>query len=206
MEQQTYTQTSNVQGDKPDRTMTITVTPTLVWKKSTPPYNIEATRTFSLTASQPDMTGRVHADGDIILNPLPSPQSYSGRVDITFVLDTSQMKDASGINPVQGRWALATEYSGTGPVTGFCWFCNVTNVSQGQYDTTPINVPNMTPSRTSDTQIFVDDDTPGSSNTPYGYCLGLVLPQYGNYYMTIDPIVTGKSGGGGNPPTFMLKE
>ncbi len=198
MEQQTYTQTGNVQGDKPDRTMTITVTPTLVWYSSTPPYNIQATRTFSLTSSTPDMTGRVHADGDIILHPLPSPQDYSGRVDITFVLDTSQLKDPNG-NPVQGRWAQSGEGN------GYCWFCNVTNVSQGQYDTTPITVPNMTPSRTSDTQVFVDDDTPGSSSTPYGYCLGLVLPGYSNYFMTIDPIVTGKSGSQ-NPPTFMLKE
>ncbi len=54
-------------------------------------------------------------------------------------------------------------------------------------------------------QVFVDDDTPGSSSTPYGYCLGLVLPGYSNYFMTIDPIVTGKSGSQ-NPPTFMLKE
>ncbi len=136
MEQQTYTQTGNVQGDKPDRTMTITVTPTLVWYSSTPPYNIQATRTFSLTSSTPDMTGRVHADGDIILHPLPSTQDYSGRVDITFVLDTSQLKDPNG-NPVQGRWAQSGEGN------GYCWFCNVTNVSQGQYDTTPITVPNF---------------------------------------------------------------
>lgn len=204
MEQKAYAQTNDSQGIKPDRTMTITVTPTLIWNSSSPPYNIQATRTFSLTASNPDMTGRVHADGDIILHPLPSPQDYSGRVDITFLLDASQLKDPGG-NAVQGRWAYATEYSGTGPVTGFCWFCDVTNVSLGQYDTTPINVANMIPSRISDTQILVDDDTPGASSTPYGYCLGLVLPQYGNYYITIDPIVTGKSGTQ-NPPTFMLKE
>jgi hypothetical protein len=189
---------------KPDRTLVISCKPTLIWTSATPPYSIgaSATYTYVSTGSNPDMTGRVHADGDIILHPLPQPQDFTNNVDITMMLDATGLVDPAG-NAVRGRWALSTEYSGTGPVTGFAWFCAVQNVSRGQYDKTPIDVDGMSVARIGDTQILIDDNTPGNSSNDYAYCLGLVLPDYGNYYITLDPIVTGK-GGGGNPP-MMLK-
>lgn len=185
-------------GTKPDRTLAITCTPVLNWVSSTPPYNIGASATYSYNenGSNPDMTDRVHSDGDILLHPLPDPQDFNNNVDITITLDTSRMVDPNN-NPVAGRWALDGEYNGP------CWFCAVQNVARREYDTTPITIPGMTTSRLGDTQVLIDDDTP--MNAPnYAYCLGLVLPAYSNYFITLDPILTNKTGGT-NPP-FMLKD
>ena len=56
--------------------------------------------------------------------------------------------------------------------------------------------------RVSDTELVIDDDTPDNSPT-YAYAMGLVLPGYGNYYMTIDPRITTKTSVGTN---FMLNQ
>ncbi len=184
-------------GKKPDRTMTIICRPTLQIASATPPYSMTATPKFYYDSGTPPMDGRVHEDGDIILQPLPSPQDFSNQVDITVMLDTSLMVDPEG-NHVPGRWAYANEYSGIGPVTGFCWFCRITNVEKRGYNSTPIEVNGMSATRISDTEIFMDDNSPAASPA-VGFCLGLVVPQYSDYYITIDPILTSKTGLG-KPP------
>lgn len=180
---------------KPDRTLAIVVKPVLVWKSWNKPYDIEATFTCTLSANGtvPAMNAnRVAANGDIDFYPLPDPQHYNDNVDVTLTLDTSALVDHSGTHAVRGRFATSSEYSGTGPVTGFGWFCAIQNVPRRQYDKTPIQVANMTFIRQSDTQLLIDDDTPGTSSVSYAYCMGLVLPDYDNYYITLDPVVGGK--------------
>ncbi|MFM7377049.1 MAG: hypothetical protein ACKO1O_02780 [Erythrobacter sp.] len=86
-------------------------------------------------------------------------------------------------------------------MTGYGWFCGTD--ANGNYNASvPITIPDMSFVRVSDTELVIDDDTP--DNAPaYAYAMGLVLPGYGNYYMTIDPRITSKTSIGSN---FMLNE
>lgn len=188
--------------DLKDRTIHVKVTPTLVWRAD---GGIGATVVFKQTGQEPDhsnMKNRVASDGDLKLSGLTARKNYNDNVDITFTLDTSEMVDKDG-NSVDGRWATATEYSGTGPVTGYLWFCAVQNVARRQYDTTPIDIDGMSAVRVSDTEVQIDDDTADSA-PDYAYCLGLVLPAYNDYYITLDPMLGSKGTSGVN--NFMLKE
>lgn len=185
-----------------DRTIAMTCTPTLIWRGD---GGIGASVVFSQTGQNPDnndMKNRVKRDGDIKLTGLKDENGFTDNVDITITLDTSQMKD-QGQEPVAGRWATASEYSGTGPVTGGLWFCAVQNVQRREYDTAPITVPGMEAKRLSDSQVQIDDNTADSA-PDYAYCLGLVLPGYNNYYITLDPMLGSKGASGVN--AFMLKE
>ncbi|WP_033375952.1 hypothetical protein [Porphyrobacter sp. AAP82] len=184
--------------DAMDRQITMTCTPVLVWNSAN---DIGATFTFAQTNGVPDpMNGRVGSDGSINLTALPHDDSYSDNIDITIMLDTSRMVDQNG-NPVAGRWAQPGEFSGTGPVTGYGWFCGTD--ANGNYSAAvPITVPDMTFVRVSDSELVIDDDTPDDA-PGYAYAMGLVLPNYGNYYITLDPRITTKTSVGTN---FMLGE
>jgi hypothetical protein len=187
MEQYTQNQTTDGQVD---RTLAVTCRPLLIWHGTNPP-NIGATAVYTQAGSNPNMPNRVSTNGDLKLDHLPSNANFNDNVDVTITLDTSGLVDPNG-NPVQGRWAFANE----GPLmlgspTGFCWFCTVTNSGSRQYDPTPITISDMSTSRLSDTQVLIDDDTV-NSDPDYAFCLGLVLPQYNNYYITLDPIIGSK--------------
>jgi len=184
--------------DVNDRQITMTCTPVLVWNTD---GSIGATFTFSQSNGVPDaMNGRVGSDGSINLTAMPQDNNYNDNIDITIMLDTSRMVDQSG-NPVAGRWAYSNEWSGTGPVTGFGWFCGTDG--NGNYAASvPIAIPGMQFQRNSDNELVIDDDTP--DNAPgYAYAMGLVLPNNGNYYITLDPRITTKTSVGTN---FMLND
>lgn len=184
--------------DVNDRQITMTCTPVLQIHSAN---NIDATFTFAQNNGVPQaMNGRVSSDGSIDLTNLPADPNYNDNIDITIMLDTSQLVDQNG-NPVAGRWAQPGEFSGTGPVTGYGWFCGTD--ANGNYSAAvPITVPDMTFLRMSDTELVIDDDTP--DNAPgYAYAMGLVLPNYGNYYITLDPRITTKTSLGTG---FMLNQ
>ncbi|WP_073973877.1 hypothetical protein [Erythrobacter donghaensis] len=185
--------------DTLDRQITMLCTPTLVWRAD---GSIGATIAFTQTNGVPAaMNGRVGSDGSINLTAMPHDDNYNDNIDITIMLDTSRMVTQDGSQPVAGRWALPDEFSGTGPVTGYGWFCG--NDANGNYSASlPITIPDMSFMRVSDTELVIDDDTPDNSPT-YAYAMGLVLPGYGNYYMTIDPRITTKTSVGTN---FMLNQ
>lgn len=179
---------------KPDRTLMVLCRPRLVWNSWNRPYSINApfTCNYSALGSYPQMPpSTVQPNGDLVLDKLPDSKDFNNNIDVTIGLDPSQLFDHTGKNPVRARWATSTEYSGTGPVTGFGWFCAVQNAPRRQYDTTPISVQGMGFLRLSDNQLMINDDT--NNNGPsYAYCLGLVLPDYDNYYITLDPVIGGK--------------
>lgn len=183
-----------------DRTISMTCTPVLVWYDD---GSIGANVTFSQTGGVPSaMAGRVDSHGAINLADMPVDAAYNDNIDVTINLDTSQMFDQDR-NAVAGRWATAEEYSGEGPVTGFCWFCGTD--ANGNYSSAiPVTIDGMTTSRLSDTAVLINDDTP-DAGPAYAYCLGLVLvrPNQNNYYITIDPRITSKTTTGAR---FMLNE
>lgn len=177
-------------GTLKDRTITMTCTPVLTYPAG---GGFGATLTFTQTGGEPQgMNGRVDSNGNIRLTNMPTNATYNDNVDITINLDTSQMVDQNG-NPVAGRWAQANEYSGTGPVTGFGWFCSIN--SDGTYNAdSPVTIPDMSITRENDTQILINDDTVDNGPS-YAFCLGLVLPAHSNYYITLDPRITSKNTG-----------
>ena len=182
-----------------DRTISMTCTPVLVWHSAT---DIGATYTFTQTSGAPAaMLGRVGSDGSINLTNLPADPAYSDNIDIAIMLDTSQLRSQDGTSAVQGRWAQPDEFSGSGPVTGYGWFCGTD--ANGNYSASVIvTIPDMGIYRVGDGELMINDDTP--DNAPaYAYAMGLVLPDYGNYYITIDPRITSKTSVGIG---FMLDE
>jgi hypothetical protein len=182
-----------------DRQIAMICKPVLVWHSAT---NIGATYTFIQIIGMPAaMNGRVGSDGSIDLTNMPADPAYNDNIDVTIMLDTSLMVTQDGTQAVAGRWAQAGEYSGTGPVTGFGWFCGTD--ANGNYSASvPITVPNMAFNRLGDNELMINDDTP--DNAPgYAYAMGLVLPDYSDYYITLDPRITSKTSVGGN---FMLNE
>lgn len=171
-----------------DRQIAMICMPVLVWNSAN---DIGATFSFTQTIGMPAaMNGRVGSDGSIDLTNMPADPAYNDNIDVTIMLDTSRMVDQNG-NPVAGRWAQADEYSGTGPVTGFGWFCGTD--ANGNYSASvPITIPNMSFLRMGDTELMINDDTP--DNAPaYAYAMGLVLPNNGDYYITLDPRITSKT-------------
>lgn len=185
--------------DTLDRQITMLCTPTLVWRAD---GSIGATIAFTQTNGVPAaMNGRIASDGSIDLTNMPHDDNYNDNIDVTIMLDTSRMVTQDGSQPVAGRWALPDEFSGTGPVTGYGWFCG-TDANGAYSASVPITIPDMSFVRVSDTEMVIDDDTPENSPT-YAYAMGLVLPGYANYYMTIDPRITSKTTTGAR---FMLNE
>ncbi len=180
---------------KQDRTLEVICKPQLIWHED---GGIGATMIFSQGDSEPNMPKRVNSHGDLKLTGLPANAKYTNNVDITIKLDTSMMTDKNG-NPVVGRWATAAE----GPVingaaTGFCWFCTVHNVDSRDYDPAPIDVPGMSTHLINNVEVMIDDNTTDAA-PDYAYCLGLVLPDYNNYYITLDPMLGSKGVSRVNP-------
>jgi hypothetical protein len=180
-----------------DRSINLIVTPTLVWQNAN---NVGATIAYSQGATTPQMPPIVNpGTGELNLRSLPANANYTNRVLITITLDQSQLKDING-NPLPGggRWAYDNE--GTAPSLGGCFFCAVYQLG-GPVNTTPIQVPNMTAGRTDTTPgstVFIyynPDMTRRGQAITLQFCLGLVLPNYSNYYITIDPQVKGTGTG-----------
>ena len=99
--------------------------------------------------------------------------------------------DAQG-KPITVRWAQPNE--GNYPNDFGCiWFCATPQPGLPK-NTTQIAVPGMSTGRISDTLVFIDDNTP--MGTPlYTFCMAIVIPDRGGYYITIDPVIGGKGQG-----------
>lgn len=201
------------QDTKKDRKLTIQCTPTLIWNGTNPP-NIGATMAFADTASDPNMPGAVNSvTGDIDISNMPKNTKYTDNIDITLLLDTSNLKDANG-NPLTGdpvaRWAHSdegptyTDAKGKTQHLGYCWFCQITDLQKRQYIISPpIDIAKMSISRPDHLNVLIDDNTADGSPA-YAFCMAFVLPGYDDYYISIDPLISSKSGGG--DPPFMLKK
>lgn len=181
-----------------DRTLGITATPTLVWNDGT--YNnIGATMAYTQTSSVPNMPNKVDKkSGQIDLSHMPSNSNYTNNVDIIVTLDASALRDLSG-NPLAAQWSQVGDiigWNGAPPTTPWCWFCANPLPGSSQYDHNQIDVLNMTTVRTSDSVVFIDDNTLiGTGN--FTFCLGLtlLLPTGARYFITIDPTIVGKGTG-----------
>ena len=173
---------------KPARSISVTATPTLVWNAD---GTVDATVEYEETASDPPMPGVVDRHtGDINLRKMPSNANYNFVVALHITLDTSKMVDPQG-NPVAGRFAQWSEapMAGAGPV----WLCKAPGPGEAR-DTTPIYVLMMILIRTSDTLVTISDAV-ANDGPDYEFCLGLVLPDHGNRFITIDPRITSKGVG-----------
>lgn len=203
MEHETQT---NSETEKLDRTLTIKCTPTLIWH-SVEPRSIGASMAFAQIDSNPNMPKAVNpGTGDLSIRHMPENAKYSNDIDITFVLDPSNIRDADG-NLLTGdnvaRWAYANEGPSPDEPLGYFWFCQLIDAEKREYNRdVPIIVDGMAISRVDDLHILVDDDTPTTA-PPYAFCLAFVLPIFGGYYISIDPVISTRGIGGEH---FMMKE
>ena len=144
------------------------------------------------------MPSAIGPDGKIDISEMPKDDKYSDNIDITITLDDSNMKNADHTKLTgKARWAYDGEGSyplpggGSVPV-GFGWFCAPNPAAPTGYDPVPpIAIPGMTFTRKNDNVLEIDDNT--ILGTPeYGYCIAFTLEGYGNYYISIDPLITTK--------------
>lgn len=171
-----------------DRSLVIVLTPTLVWQ---PNGGIGATIAYKQTESIPNMPNAVGNSGNITLSPWKKDARYTDNLDVFIFLDTSKCVDASG-NAITVRWAQPNE--GNHPNDFGCiWFCK-TPLPGANKDTTQIAVPGMSTGRINDTLVYIDDNTPATTAASYTFCTAIVVPDRGNYYITIDPLIGGKGG------------
>jgi hypothetical protein len=205
---------NQTQDSTKDRSATITVTPTLVWHSTNPP-NITATLEYAVSDCDPANTATVDtSSGSINISHMPATAGYNENIDFALVLDTSNMKDASG-NLLTGndtpRWAHGdegptyTDSKGKTQHLGYGWFCKINNLGPPlNYDISPpITIDKMDFKRKTDTKLMIDDDTPDGSPV-YCYMMAFVLPgANNNYYISIDPVISGK---GTQTTNFMLKK
>ena len=172
-----------------DRTLAIVATPTLIWRGD---GGIGATMSYQQTEAVPSMPGVVdHQSGNINLGKMPKNSRFTDNIDVLIFLDASNCVDAQG-KPITVRWAQPNE--GNYPNDFGCiWFCATPQPGQPK-NTTQIAVPGMSTGRISDTLVFIDDNTP--MGTPlYTFCMAIVIPDRGGYYITIDPVIGGKGQG-----------
>lgn len=173
-----------------DRTLQLSCTPTLIWAGD---GSITATMAYTQTGSVPAMNNAVDArTGNINLRHMPANNLFTDNVDISLYLDTSKCVDQNG-NPIAVRWALPTEGNPPDDV-GAIWF--VANPAPGQpKNLKAITINGMSASRLTDSILLIDDNTavdlPGHTSV-YTFCMAIVIPSRGNYYITIDPAVVGK--------------
>lgn len=191
---------------KLNRTLAITATPTLIWQNSS---SVGASLTYAETGSSPNMPAIVNpGTGEINFRNTPSNNNYTALTIITLTLDPSQLRNQNGTQPFPGggRWALNTEgyYQSpptVPPTSGAVWFCATPAPGQPK-DATPVTVPYASCRRISDTQVEISINSDGvlrGTNFKFQFCLGLVLPGMGNYYITIDPPIKGTGTGGTSP-------
>jgi len=200
-------------GTKKNRKLKIKCTPTLNWISSTPPYNIGASMAFEEDSdgTEPAMSGVISpgANGEIVIDisEMPNDDKYNDNLDITLKLVTKDMKNADGTKLTgDARWALETEghetYNGQDYTLGYLWFCTADASSPTGYNRMPpASIANVTRARDDDKDIEIHDDTPDGAAS-FGFCVGFVLEGYGDYYISIDPMISTK----GKGQTFMLKE
>ena len=173
---------------KIDRSLVIVCTPTLVWRAD---GGIGAGMAYQQTEAVPNMPNAVDRSGNITLTGWAVNKRYTDNIDVFFFLDSSKCVDAQG-NPITVRWAQPNE--GNYPDDFGCiWFCATPAPGQPK-NTTQIAIPGMTTGRINDTLLYIDDNTP-TGGPAYTFCTAIVIPDRGNYYITIDPILGGKGAG-----------
>ena len=98
---------STIVPTQSDRTLAITIQPTLVWNAD---GSIGATFVYQQTDSQPNMPNRVdRPTGNIRLDHMPSNANYNDNVDITITMDDSLSFMSDGTTHVPLRFANAGE-------------------------------------------------------------------------------------------------
>lgn len=198
-------------GTKKNRKLKIKCTPTLEWHAD---GSIGATMSFDEDDddTEPAMPGAIttNANGEveIDISNMPKDDKYNDNLDITLKLVTKDMKNRDGSKLTGGaRWAYETEghetYNGVDYTLGYLWFCNADASSPTGYDRMPpVDIPDVSKQRDDDKDIEILDNTPDGASG-FGFCVGFVLEGYGNYYISIDPVVSSKRT---LNASFMLKE
>jgi hypothetical protein len=215
----TETQTQPVaqdSGEKKNRKLKIKCAPTLQWNTTSPPWDIGATMTFEEDSdgTEPGMSGVISPgdNGEIVIDisNMPKNDNYNENLDITLKLETKNMLGPDGKKLDGGaRWANDTEghetYNGKDYTLGYLWFCTANPESPTGYDRMPpVTIDNVTKSKDDkdDKIIEILDDTPDGAPA-FGFCVGFVLEGYGDYYISIDPVISTKNT---RNASFMLKE
>lgn len=137
-----------------------------------------ATVTYIATHTMPPMPGLVDfRTGNVNLQGLQADVNYGMDIDITFTLRPS-MFDMYG-NPVQAIFATPTALYG-------CLLVNPQGKPPKAMSATAINA----------VKIMVDNDNAEEKRTTaertYGYGLGMILPAFNNYFISLDPTVLKK--------------
>lgn len=197
-----------------DRSITITVSPVLNWIDPIKPTIETSSIGFALTASDPPGTATVDTSGSVNISQMPAAPGYDENIDITLLLDTSNMRDANG-NLLTGnntpRWAKSdegtsyTDGKGKTQHCGYGWFCEITDMGPPlEYQALPpIDIDKMAFKRKDDLNLVIEDKSDDGS-PPYAFKFGFVLPgQYNGYFISIDPVISTKST---RTSSFMLKD
>jgi hypothetical protein len=145
---------------------------------------------YGLNYARPSAgVGAALSDGNLDLSLVGTDPAFSNRIDIYFKVVGSIIGNDGNTYPV--RFATATETSHNPKQIGFCWRVN------NETDETPIAWPaTMSVQRISDTEVEINDQSPGRNGVPYYYCLGIAIDNIAGagsyYYITFDPkIVNG---------------
>lgn len=199
-----------------DRSITITVSPVLKWVDRNEPIIETSSIGFAVTASDPQGTATVDTSGSVNISQMPAASGYDENIDITLLLDTSNMRDADG-NLLTGnntpRWAKSdegtpyTDGKGKTQHSGYGWFCQITDIGPPlQYQALPpIDIDKMAFKRRDDLNLVIEDKSDDGS-PPYAFKFGFVLPgTYKNYFISIDPVISSK-GTRTTTDSFMLKD
>lgn len=197
-----------------DRSITIKVSPVLNWIDRNLPTIQTSSIGFTVVASDPPGTATVDTSGSVNISQMPAAPGYDENIDITLLLDTSNMRDADG-NLLTGdntpRWAKSdegtpyTDGKGKTQHSGYGWFCEITSMGPPlQYQALPpIDIDKMAFKRKDDLNLVIEDKSDDGS-PPYAFKFGFVLPgQYNEYFISIDPLITTKST---RTTSFMLKD
>ena len=161
-----------------DRSLGITVT---VTGQQANDGSFTATANYVQASSNPPGNNLVDSAGDINLNNLPGNAGFHWAIGISFNL-VSAITDRNG-NPVAANWAtpIGQGIAITGPGGG---------AANGMSANAPSN-----------SQILLnnannDRNQPQAQRT-YTYKLGIMLPMYNNYFISLDPMIinTGSTGG-----------
>ncbi|AOL95172.1 hypothetical protein BG023_112258 [Porphyrobacter sp. LM 6] len=197
-----------------DRSITIKVSPVLNWIDPIKPTIEASSIGFTVIASDPAGTATVDTSGSVNISQMPAAPGYDENIDITLLLDTSNMRDANG-NLLTGdntpRWAKSdegttyTDSKGKTQHCGYGWFCEITNYGPPlQYQALPpIDIAKMAFKRKDDLNLVIEDKSDDGS-PPYAFKFGFVLPgQYNEYFISIDPVLSTKST---RTTSFMLKD
>ncbi len=143
--------------------------------------------TYSQTGSVPDMPGLVQPSGEIDISAAPTfdPSVYNATVDITFSLAGDCTLQQGGAVPV-------------------AWSPEMSNDPAGQPAMLLMEEDRVTPASTNEveagwvpgsnnSQIVVDDK---DETKNYYFRPAIVVPALNNYYISCDPPIVNRTGGG----------